>query len=86
MKGLLRDVALVGITAIAVTGIQAYAQNDPTPVPNRFSFTCESGRLVVTDVIEHSADTAIILGMDIRGQVTVLSECSASFTDDATSE
>lgn len=53
--------------------MQAYAQDDPKP--DHFTFQCSSGRLVVTDVVEHAVNTTIVLGMDVRGQVSSLADC-----------
>ncbi len=72
-KGLVRDLLLIGVTAIAVTGIQAYAQDDPPPT--RITITCQTGHLIVSDLWDTPIGTTIVLGTNARGDRTVLEDC-----------
>lgn len=75
MRGLIRDIVLIAVTAVGVTAYQGYAKEETT---QEFTLTCQTGRIVVTDYIEHAMDDAIILGMDIRGQVSTLEHCTVT--------
>lgn len=78
MKGLLKDAVLIGVTAVAVTAYQGYAQDDGPEL--RYDLKCPSGQIVAKSYQEGPAgDMLFTLGFTGYyaqiGQVTMLTNC-----------
>ena len=89
-KGLLRDLVLIGVTAIAVTVGQAYAaRSDQTSDPDLlYTISCPTGVVVVTSVNDHGpygASTELMLGHSgyyENGQITTLEDCVIEYYEE----